>query len=436
MSRARVRRLRLPAVAAALALVLGIAFAGPAGADAVDDKRAAAEQKAAANEKARADAEEAMEGLDANIQAVVAALQDLEAQIPGAQAALDAAKDALQKAQREAAIIAARLQDAKDQEATITTTIDQDAQKAADLRAAIGQMAREAYRDGGEVSGIGMILDADSTEDFVQRYGLMSTALRTQAQVLDELKATEAKNKNAQARLVAVKDRVTELKAAADQKVVEADAAKKAAAAARKALDDLLDQQKKQQASLESQKAAVQAQLAAIDAEAAQVQAELQAAIAEQAARDAAAGKSQGPAGPIGSGIFGNPTATNPIYVTSEYGMRFHPILHYWRLHAGIDLRDHCGQPVYAGRAGTVQWARPRTGFGNQVMIDHGYVNGNALSSSYNHLTSFAVGAGQHVNGGQLIGYAGNTGTSAACHLHFEVYVNGATVNPRPLLGL
>jgi murein DD-endopeptidase MepM/ murein hydrolase activator NlpD len=69
-------------------------------------------------------------------------------------------------------------------------------------------------------------------------------------------------------------------------------------------------------------------------------------------------------------------------------------------------------------------------------MVDHGFVNGNALSTSYNHLTSFAVGAGQHVDAGQLVGYAGNTGTSAACHLHFEVYVNGATTNPRPLLGL
>jgi murein DD-endopeptidase MepM/ murein hydrolase activator NlpD len=427
---------RISAVAAAMTLVLGIALATPAGADAIDDKRKAAEQKQAANEKARADAEEAMEGLDANIQAVVAALQDLQAQIPAAQAALDDANAALEKAQREAAIIAARLKDATEQQATITTTIDQDAQKAADLRSAIGQMAREAYRSGGEVSGVGIILDADSTEDFVQRYGLMSTALRTQAQVLDELKATDAKNKNAQARLDAVKDRIDELKAAADQKVVEADAARAAAASARQKLDDLLAQQVAAQANLEAQKAAVAAQIAAIDAEAAQVQAELQAAIAEQRARDAAAGKTQGPAGPIGNGIFGNPTATNPIYVTSEYGMRFHPILLYWRLHAGIDLRDHCGQPVYAGRAGTVQWAKPRTGFGNQVMIDHGYVNGNALSSSYNHLTSFVVGGGQHVNGGQLIGYAGNTGTSAACHLHFEVYVNGSTVNPRPLLGL
>ena len=122
--------------------------------------------------------------------------------------------------------------------------------------------------------------------------------------------------------------------------------------------------------------------------------------------------------------------------MTSEYGMRMHPTLHYMRLHAGIDLRTYCNTPIYAGRAGTVTWAKSRFGFGNQVMIDSGFVNGNALSASYNHLTSFAVSAGQHVERGQLIGRSGNTGTSAACHLHFEVYVNGATTNPRPLLGL
>ncbi len=116
--------------------------------------------------------------------------------------------------------------------------------------------------------------------------------------------------------------------------------------------------------------------------------------------------------------------------------MRLHPTLGYVRLHAGIDLRTYCGTPVYAGKAGTVQWAKMRGGFGNQVMVDHGYVGGNSLMSSYNHLTRFVVGAGQHVERGQLVGYSGNTGTSAACHLHFEVYVNGTTTNPRPLLGL
>ncbi|WP_150118337.1 M23 family metallopeptidase, partial [Cellulomonas sp. B6] len=147
-------------------------------------------------------------------------------------------------------------------------------------------------------------------------------------------------------------------------------------------------------------------------------------------------GTSAQPGGARPGAKFGNPTAHDPIYVTSEYGMRMHPVLGYMRMHAGIDLRDRCGEPVYAGRDGTVQWARFRSGYGNQVMVDHGWVDGSSLMSSYNHMSSFVVGAGARVSAGQLLGYAGNTGTSAACHLHFEVYVNGSTTNPRPYLGL
>ncbi|WP_421740324.1 peptidoglycan DD-metalloendopeptidase family protein [Cellulomonas sp.] len=430
------RRLRMPALLVVLVLIVTALFTAPAYADKIDDRRKAAEAQKAAIAKARDDTEAAMEGVDANLQALAMQLADTQAKIPAAQAVLDEAKAALEKAQREAAIIAARLVDAEDQQATITTTITQDAEYAAQMRAAIGQMAREAYKDGGGVSGVDVILDAQSTDDFVQRYGLMATALRTQAQILDQLRTAESANKNAEARLGAVKEKIAQLKAEADQKVVEADAAKAAAAAAKASLDELLARQVQQQASLDAQRAALAAQLAQADAEAAAVQAELQAAIAAQKARDAAAGNPHGPAGPIGNALFGNPTSVSPIYVTSEFGMRFHPTLHYTRLHAGIDLRTFCNTPIYAGRAGTVTWAKARYGFGNQVMIDSGFVNGNALSASYNHLTSFAVSSGQTVERGQLIGRSGNTGTSAACHLHFEVYVNGGTVNPRPLLGL
>ncbi|WP_343048184.1 peptidoglycan DD-metalloendopeptidase family protein [Cellulomonas humilata] len=429
-------RARMPAFLVVLVLLLTALVSTPAYADKIDDRRKAAEAQKAAIAKARDDTEAAMEGVDANLQALAMQLADTQAKIPAAQAVLDEAKAALEKAQREAAIIAARLVDAEDQQATITTTITQDAEYAAQMRAAIGQMAREAYKDGGGVSGVDVILDAQSSDDFVQRYGLMATALRTQAQILDQLKAAESANKNAEARLGAVKDKIAQLKAEADQKVVEADAAKAAAAAAKASLDALLAQQVQQQAALDAQRAALEAQLAQADAEAAAIQNELQAAIAAQKARDAAAGQPHGPAGPIGNALFGNPTSVNPIYVTSEYGMRFHPTLHYTRLHAGIDLRTYCNTPLYAGRSGTVTWAKARYGFGNQVMIDSGFVNGNALSASYNHLTSFAVSSGQTVERGQLIGRSGNTGTSAACHLHFEVYVNGATANPRPLLGL
>ena len=429
-------RMRLSALLAVVVLLVTAFVAGPAAADGIDDRRKAAEAQKEAIAAARAQTESAMEGVDASIQVLAVQLTETQAKIPGAQATLDTAKADLEKAQREAAMIAARLVDAQDQQATITTTIAQDTEQATAMRAAIGQMAREAYKSGGGVSGVDVILDAESTDDFVQRYGLMATALRTQAQILDELKAAEAGNRNAEARLAAVKDKITALKADADQVVVEADAAKVAAAAAKKALDTLVAQQVQQQSALDATKADLEAQLAQADAEAAQVENELAQLAAEARAAAAAAGKPQPAPGAIGGGLFGNPTNVSPIYVTSEFGMRLHPTLHYVRLHAGIDLRTYCNTPLYAGRAGTVTWAKPRFGFGNQVMIDSGFVNGNALSASYNHMTSFAVSTGQQVDRGQLIGYSGNTGTSAACHLHLEVYVNGETTNPRPLLGL
>lgn len=97
-------------------------------------------------------------------------------------------------------------------------------------------------------------------------------------------------------------------------------------------------------------------------------------------------------------------------------------------------MRAYCGTPIYAARSGKVQWAKYYGGFGNQVLINHGSYKGKSLMSSYNHLSSFSVRSGQSVKAGQLLGYSGTTGTSTACHLHFEVYVNGSTVNPMTMM--
>jgi len=68
------------------------------------------------------------------------------------------------------------------------------------------------------------------------------------------------------------------------------------------------------------------------------------------------------------------------------------------------------------------------------VLVDHGEINGNSVMSSYNHLQGYNVSAGQKVSGGDVVGFSGSTGTSTACHLHFEVYINGETVDPYPYL--
>ncbi|WP_448059623.1 peptidoglycan DD-metalloendopeptidase family protein [Cellulomonas hominis] len=437
------RRTRLVAAAVVALLAATTAVVAPAFADSLDDRRAANERKTEENQRQREELEASLEGLGEALQQAQTDLLAVEQQLPDAQAALATAQAELAQYQREVTIIAGKLQDAQDQQTTITATIATDSARSDEIRAAVAQLARQTYRDGPSVSSLGVILGAETTEDFIEQYGLAATAERTQRQVLDELTEIEATSRNSEVRLGAVKDRITELKAEADQKVVEADRARQQAADHQAEVESLITKQKAIKATIESQKADAQAQVDQLDADAASLASDLAGIIAEQRARDAAAAAAANkpapppPSGSVGSGtLFANPTAYNPMVVTSSYGMRLHPILGYYRLHAGIDLRSHCGNPLYAARAGTVQWARLRSGYGNQVMVDNGYVNGNSLMESYNHMSSFAVSAGQQVAQGQLLGYAGNTGTSAACHLHFEVYVNGSTVDPAPLLGL
>jgi murein DD-endopeptidase MepM/ murein hydrolase activator NlpD len=115
--------------------------------------------------------------------------------------------------------------------------------------------------------------------------------------------------------------------------------------------------------------------------------------------------------------------------ISSEFGMRFHPILNYWRLHAGIDFSAECGAPVYAAGAGEVIQAGWAGGYGNAIVIAHN----DSLATTYNHLSSIVVGGGS-VARGQLIGYVGTTGLSTGCHLHFETRVEGNPVNPRGYL--
>jgi len=428
-----------------LALVLVGSLAGltavgaPAIADTLSDKRAAAKKQEQENAAKREQLAASLEGLSAELGQALLDLQAMEQRMPQAQAELAEAQESLDRSQREATLVAARLQDALDQEVSIGSTIEQDTARATRIRESIGQMAREAYKGGGTATSMDIVLGAQSTEEFIEQYGLVSTALRTQTNTLEELRELQAQNANSQARLEAVRGRVQELKAEADQKVVEADAARAQAQERKDEIQQLITQQAVKKAQIEDQKAAAEAEAAAADAEAAKIAAELAAIAAQQraaeAAAAAAAGKPQAPAGPVGGSLFANPTSINPMYVTSNYGMRLHPTLGYVRLHAGIDLRTYCGTPIYAGRAGSVQWAQYRNGFGNQVMVDHGLVNGSSLMSSYNHMTSFSVKSGQRVEQGTLLGYSGNTGTSAACHLHFEVYVNGGTQDPGPLLG-
>ena len=112
--------------------------------------------------------------------------------------------------------------------------------------------------------------------------------------------------------------------------------------------------------------------------------------------------------------------------VTSGFGNRLHPILGVYRLHAGIDIGNTHGQPVYAARGGLVITAGAWGGYGNAVVINHG----SGVSSVYAHLSQVAVRPDTFVDALDLIGNIGSTGLSTGPHLHFEIRLNGTAVDP------
>ncbi len=126
-------------------------------------------------------------------------------------------------------------------------------------------------------------------------------------------------------------------------------------------------------------------------------------------------------------GLLARP-ATGPV--TSPYGYRIHPIYGYYGLHNGTDFSAPCGSSLYAGESGTVIRTYYDEVYGNRLYLAIGKVNGASITLVYNHLTSYRARQGDKVRRGEVVGYAGNTGWSTGCHLHFTVLRNGQTVDP------
>jgi murein DD-endopeptidase MepM/ murein hydrolase activator NlpD len=112
--------------------------------------------------------------------------------------------------------------------------------------------------------------------------------------------------------------------------------------------------------------------------------------------------------------------------ITSTFGLRYHPILHFARMHKGVDFGAHWGAPIVAAADGQVVGAGWAGGYGQQVRLAHA----GGISTSYSHMSRIAIAPGSMVRQGQLIGYVGSSGLSTGPHLHYEVYRGGSAVNP------
>ena len=116
--------------------------------------------------------------------------------------------------------------------------------------------------------------------------------------------------------------------------------------------------------------------------------------------------------------------------LTSDYGDRTHPVLKRRMGHKGVDLAATTGTPIYATADGYVSKAERFSSYGNYVAIEHGA----RIQTRYAHMSRIAVSDGTWVKKGDIIGYVGSTGRSTGPHLHYEVRIDGAAVNPVPYM--
>ncbi len=137
-------------------------------------------------------------------------------------------------------------------------------------------------------------------------------------------------------------------------------------------------------------------------------------------------------ADPAAGGLIGWPVSDHTP--STGFGYRSDPFTHQQRWHDGVDLGQPCGDPVHASLDGTVQSAGWAGGYGNRIILRHADRAGHDFATTYNHLSQIDVVVGQTVQQGAVVGRVGSTGRSTACHLHFEVILDGAYVDPMRFL--
>lgn len=382
-------------------------------------------QAAKANEAAAASEVSRIQGLIATLTQNVA----------DTKAAAEAAGNEYFAAQEAVDAQARRLADLQAQADAQKKVADDSASKA-------GQIAAQLSRDGGDTTALQLFFSKSTAnkDELLQRLGQMDRVLAGTQAIYD--KALQAKN-TAQAltdQATAAKAERDRLAKIAEDKMQKAQAAADAAAAALANQQANLGQLQAQLAALQDTTVKTVAGYQAGEAARAAAEAARQAQLAaeRQAAIDAARNNSGGGGGGGGgSGSWsGSGGWVRPFggYQSSGYGPRV-PDCDAWgcssSFHRGVDLADgSCGSPIYAAHSGTVVYAGWNGGYGNYIKIDNG--DGTGLATGYGHILNggFNVWSGQWVNAGDVIAFAGNTGGSFGCHLHFEVYQWGDTINP------
>lgn len=339
---------------------------------------------------------------------------------------LEASQSALDKARSELAYVRKKLAAAKAKDAAVAADLAA-AQDAFDIaaaavlaaqedvdaqRALVGLVVRSAYQQHTDLTKLSLIVGAESASDLAQRVQWSTTLFDSSTSQLDRLTELQAGLEAARTARATAEAKLSDQRRASAEHVAEVKKLTAQAASRKAALKKLVAANAKLKAKAQDELETSRKQYRALEKQEARIAAKLRG---------------------DGYNIVNRGGFIKPVDAAagSAFGMRYHPILHYWRMHWGTDFGAACGAPIRAMANGKVISAGWTTyGFGNYTIISYGRMFGAQLASGYAHQSKVLVHAGQRVKQGQIVGYVGTTGLSTGCHLHLQIYRNGVRVNP------
>jgi murein DD-endopeptidase MepM/ murein hydrolase activator NlpD len=435
-------------VASVVAVCLTASLTSWSAADELDDRKSELQQQIAEQAEAVEDANAALASAVQAHDSARGELASAEARLAEAEAAEREAHALDEKRAAELAEAEHRLEQAKADVAAAMAALDS-------VNKRLDEEILVTTQQNHGLLNLAMLFSDVTVANLNQRAQLAHTLFDSSARQLDELEMRRLMLEDAQAAADAAEDEAAAAREAAAAQLQASQAAAEAAADLRAQVATLVAETRDAEQTAESQLASEEQRQSALAQESAAVEKRIQARIAaekkaaaekaaaekaarEAAARTKAASSSTTKTSPPAAAAPAQASASSstsfmypvPARITSRYGMRLHPVLGYWKLHDGTDFGAACGTPIRAAASGTVSERYYNSGYGNRLMIDHGRVDGDYVTTGYNHASRYIVGVGQRVSRGQVIGYVGNTGYSTGCHLHLMVWENGSVVNP------
>lgn len=434
---------RMRGGAGLLVAVFALGALLPAGVAA--DERRDAEQRLDRVESEIAEGLDRLQDLERRNEQVSAELSEIEARVAELEDELAELEEELDDAEARLATAETAVQEAQEELAEIEVVIEVTREELEGLREVFGARIRTIYQHGAlDVTNV--LFHATNGNEFARQSRLAAAIMGNDVEQMTEIGLLEAQLQQDLSRVAALERRRQRERGNAEREtdriaelVAEADAV-------REDVEAEADEQRSLLASVEAEQEEYTALVAQREAESERIARQLR-DLPEPG--DPGGGSGPGPSDPPGGGN-GQVTPAPPPGesqpappapppaptgrlmrpvngpVTSPFGWRTHPILGTPRLHSGIDYGAPSGTPIWAAESGRVVSSGALGGYGLTIIIDHG----GGRATLYAHQSSLAVGAGQSVARGQVIGYVGSTGVSTGPHLHFEVRINGTPVNP------